>query len=106
VGLTFRITNLDNNQNNTRNKSHSHFISFYFRQGGRAGVKAAGAAALQYEAVHAGVCGSARGSVWQCTRQCVAVRLVVYESARGNVKLCDSVAVCGCTAGRACVAVR
>jgi len=112
VGLTFRITNLDINQNNTRNKSQSHFISFYFRQGGRARVKAARAAALQYEAVHAGVCGSARGSVWQCTRQCVAVRLVVYESARGSVRLCDivavccSAAVCGCAAGRACVAVR
>ena len=106
MGLTFRITNLDINQNNTRKKSQSYFISFYFRQGGRARVKAARAAALQYEAVHAGVCGSARGSVWQCTRQCVAVRLVVYESARSSVRLCDSVAVCGCVAGRACVAAR
>ena len=106
MSLTFRITNLDDNQNNTRNKNQSHFISFYFIHGGRARVKAARAAALQYEAVHAGVCGSVRDSVWQCTWQCVAVRLVVYESARGSVRLRDSVAVCGCAAGRACVAVR
>jgi hypothetical protein len=95
-----------NKSHQSRNKSQSHFITFYFRQGGRAGVKAARAAALQYEAVHAGVCGRARGSVWRCTRQCVTVRLIVYESARGSVRLCDSVAVCGCAAGRACVAVR
>jgi hypothetical protein len=117
VGLTFRITNLDNNQNNTRNKSQSYFISFNFRQGGRAGVKAARAAALQCEAVHAGVCASAHVSVWECTRQCVAVRLVVYwqckalgsalESVRGSVRLCGSeavccsAAVCGCAARRA-----
>ena len=56
--------------------------------------------------LHAAVCCSACGSVWQCTRQCVAVRLVVYESVRGSVRLCDSVAVCGCAAGCACVAVR
>jgi hypothetical protein len=35
-----------------------------------------------------------RGSVWQCTRQCVAVHLVVYESARGSVRLCYNTAVC------------
>jgi uncharacterized membrane protein len=66
------------------------------------------------------VCGSERGSVWQCTRQCVAVRLIVYVSACGSVRLRDraavcssaavvcssAAAVCGCAAGRACMAVR
>jgi hypothetical protein len=44
----------------------------------------------------AAVCGSASGSVWQCARrQCAAVRLVVYGSARGSVRLYGSAAVCG-----------
>ena len=41
------------------------------------------------------MCGSTSGSVWQCARrQCAAVRLVVYGSARGSVRLSGSAAVC------------
>ena len=43
----------------------------------------------------AAMCGSTSGSVWQCARrQCAAVRLVVYGSARGSVRLSGSAAVC------------
>jgi hypothetical protein len=81
------------------------------------GVKAARAAALQYEAVHAGVCGRARGSVWRCTRQCArqcqamrqcgSVRLCGRARLCGSVVVCSSAAVCGSARGsvRQCVAV-
>jgi hypothetical protein len=47
-------------------------------------------------AVHAVVCGNALGGVWQCARQCEAVRqcAAVYVNARGCVRQCAQ-AVCG-----------
>jgi hypothetical protein len=39
-------------------------------------------------------------------QQCTAVRLVVYDSARANVRLCGIAAVCGSAAVRECTAVR
>jgi hypothetical protein len=45
----------------------------------------------------AAMCGSTSGSVWQCAqRQCAAMRLVVYGSAPGSVRLSGSAAVRGC----------
>jgi hypothetical protein len=41
-------------------------------------------------------------------QQCAAIQLVVYDSARGSVRLCDRVAVCGsvCEAVRQCAAMQ
>jgi hypothetical protein len=47
-------------------------------------------------------CSCANSSVWQCARQCAAVRLVVYGSARGSVRLSGSAAVCGSKYGNIC----
>jgi hypothetical protein len=43
----------------------------------------------QCAAVHAAVCGTARGSVWQCVRQCAAVRQCTRQ--RAVVQRCGRV---------------
>jgi hypothetical protein len=47
-------------------------------------------------AVHAAVCGNVLGSVWQCARQCAAVRQC--SSLQQCAALCGSVRQCGCAA--------
>ena len=66
--------------------------------------------------VHAAVCGSVIGSVWQCARHCAAVRqcssVRQCNSVRRSMRhsLCGSVAACGkaavCGSVRPCGSVR